>query len=82
MFGLLNGSSIAIRSLTCILTKFNFCVAALGLVDAAQVVDLIEYAPDELPYESLREPLTELQTLNPFQMYQAIMSLFSGSSWL
>ena len=54
-----NGSSVC-------LTKFYYCVAALGHTDAAQVVDLIEYPPDELPYESLREHLTELHTLNPF----------------
>ena len=51
------------------------CIIALGHADAAQVVDLIEYPPDELPYVSLRECLTELHTLNPFQRYQAFMSL-------
>ena len=40
------------------------------------MVDLIEYPPDELPYESLKECLTELQhTLNLFQRYQEFMSL-------
>ena len=77
-------AQFAFKGLSCSLTKFYFCVAALGHADAAQVVDLIEYPPDEdlienpyyeLPYESLRERLTELHTLNPFQRYQEFMSL-------
>ena len=51
-------AQFAVRSLTCSLIKFYYCIAALGRADAAQVVDLIEYPPDELPYESLRELLT------------------------
>ena len=38
-------------------------------------MDLIKCPPEELPYESLKERLTELHTLNPFQRYQAFMSL-------
>ena len=49
--------------------------AVLGHADAAQEGDLIEFPPDELPYESLKECLTELHILNPFQRYQAFMSL-------
>ena len=33
-----------------------------------------EFPPGKLPYESLKERLTELHTLNPFQRYQAFMS--------
>ena len=44
----------AVRNLNCSLTKFYYYVAALGHADAAQVVALIKYPPDELPYESLR----------------------------
>ena len=68
-------AQFAVKVLTCSLTKFYYCVAALGRADAAQVVDLIEYCPDELPYESLRELLTKLHSLNPFQRYQEFMSL-------
>ena len=50
--------------------KFYYCIRALGQSDEAQIVDLIE-----LPYESLKIHLTVLQTLNPFQRYQALMSL-------
>ena len=68
-------AKFAVRSLTCSLTKFHYCVVALSCADAAQVVDLIKYPLDELPYESLREHLTKLHTLNPFQRYQTLMSL-------
>ena len=68
-------AQFATKGITCSETKFYYCVAALGHADAAQVVDLIEYPPDELPYESLKERLTELYTLNPFQRYQEFMSL-------
>ena len=37
--------------------------------DTTWDVDLIEFPPDKNPYESLKEPLTELHTLNLFQMY-------------
>ena len=43
------------------LPKFYYCVGALGRSDAAQIVDLIKFCPDEQPNESL----TELHTLNP-----------------
>ena len=66
-------AQFAVRNLTCILTKFYYCVVALGGADTAQVIDLIEYFQYELPYESLRECLTKLHTLNPFQRYQAFM---------
>ena len=68
-------AQFAVRNLTCILTKFYYCVVALGGADTAQVIDLIEYFQYELPYESLRECLTKLHTLNPFQRYQSFMSL-------
>ena len=68
-------AQFAIKAITCSLTKFYYCIAALGKADAAQVVDLIKCPPEELPYESLKELLTELHTLNPFQRYQAFMSL-------
>ena len=68
-------AQFAVRSLTCSLTKFYYCDAALGHADTAQIVDLIEFPPDELPSESLRERLTALHALNPFQRYQAFMSL-------
>ena len=68
-------AQFATKGITCSETKFCYCVAALGRVDAAQVVDLIVYPPNELPYESLKERLTELYTLNPFQRYQEFMSL-------
>ena len=67
-------AQFATKYITCSKTKFYYCVAALGSADAAQVVDLIEYPQDELPYESLKEHLTELHTLNPFQRYQEFMS--------
>ena len=62
-------AQFAVRNLTCSLTKFYYCVAAQGRAYVAQVVDLIEYPPDELPYESLRERLNKLHILNPFQRY-------------
>ena len=68
-------AQFSVRNLTCSLTKFNYFVADLGRADTAQVVDLIEYSPDELLYESLREYLNKLHTLNPFQEYQTFMSL-------
>ena len=68
-------TQFAVRGLTCSLTKFYFCTAALGCADTAQVVDLIEFPSDELPYESLKERLTKLHALNPFQRYQAFMLL-------
>ena len=68
-------AQFATRGITCSLTKFYYCFAALGHADVAQVVDLIKYPPDELPYESLKERLTKLHTLNPFQRYQEFMSL-------
>ena len=58
----------AVRNLTCSLTKLYYCVAALGPADIAQLVDLLKFPPDNLPYESFRECLTKLHTLNPFQM--------------
>ena len=57
-------AQFAVRNITSSLTKIYYCVA-----DADLVVDLIEYPPDELPYESLRECLTKVHTLNPFQRY-------------
>ena len=66
---------VAVRGLTCSLTRFYFCVAALGHADASQVVNLIEFPLDKLPYESLKERLTQLHILNPFQRYQVFMSL-------
>ena len=38
------------------------------------MVDLIKFPPEEEPYESLKEHLTELHTLNSFQRYQALMA--------
>ena len=68
-------AQFATKDITCSKTKFYYCIAALGRADTAQVVDLIEYPPDQLPYESLKECLTNLYTLNPFQKYQEFMSL-------
>ena len=51
-------AQFATKYITCSLTKFYYCVAALGQADAAQVVVLIKYPPDDLPYESLMECLT------------------------
>ena len=65
----------AVRGVTSSLTKFFYCVEALNHADAAQVVGLIEFPPEENPYESLKECLTELYTLNPFQRHQALMAL-------
>ena len=48
------------------LTKYYYCVGALGGSDAAQIVDLIKFPQDKLPYESIKERLTKLYTLNPF----------------
>ena len=60
--------------MTTSLTKFYYFVGALYDADAAQVVDLIKFPPEEEPYESLKEHLTELHTLNSFQRYQALMA--------
>ena len=68
-------AQFGVRNLTCSLTEFYYCVTALGHADTAQIVDLIEYPPNELPYESLRDCLTTPHTLTPFQRYQAFMSL-------
>ena len=50
-------------------------MTALYRVEATKVDDLIEDPPEEGPYESLKQSLTELPTLNPFQRYQAMMAL-------
>ena len=50
-------------------------MTALNRVEATKVDDLIEDPPEEGPYESLKQSLTELPTLNPFQRYQALMAL-------
>ena len=63
-------AQFATNGITCSETKFYYCAAALGRTDTALVVYLIKYLPDQLPYESLEERLTELYTLNPFQRYQ------------
>ena len=42
-------AQFATKCITCSENKFYYCVAALGQADAAQVVDLIEYPPEELP---------------------------------
>ena len=49
-------------------------MVALNSTDSAQILDLIEFPPED-PYESFKEHLTELHTLNPFQRYKALMSL-------
>ena len=46
-------AQFATKGITCSETKFYYCVAALGRADTAQVVDLIEYPPNDLPNESL-----------------------------
>ena len=48
---------------------------ALNCSDTAQIVDLIEFPHKEHPYETLKECLTKLHMLNPFQQYQTLMSL-------
>ena len=60
-------AQFAVRGVTSSLTKIYYCVEALNHADAAQVVDLIEFPPEENPYESLKEQLRELHTLNPFK---------------
>ena len=50
-------------------------MGALSWSDAAQIVNLIKFLPDEVPYQSLKECLTKLHTLNLFQRYQALISL-------
>ena len=50
-------------------------VAPLNRADAAKVVYLIVETPEDEPYESLKQPLMELHTLNFFQRYQALMAL-------
>ena len=67
-------AQFAIRNVSSSLTKFYFSVAALNRTDAAQVVDLIKDPPEEELYESLKQRLTELHSLNPFQRYQALMA--------
>ena len=59
-------AQITIRNVSSTLTKFYYCVASLNHADAAQVFDLIEDPPKDEPYESLKQHLTELHTLNPF----------------
>ena len=68
-------AQFAIRGITSSLTKFHYCVGALGPSGAAQIVNLIEFTTEEQPYKSLKEHLTELHTLNPFQRHKAHMSL-------
>ena len=62
------------RNVSSSVTKFYYCVAALNHADAAQVVDLIEDPPKDQPYDSLKQCLTELHTVNTFQRYQALMA--------
>ena len=59
-------AQFASKGITCSQTKLYYCVAALGRADTV-MVDLIEYPPDELLYEDLKEPLTELHTLNLYK---------------
>ena len=68
-------AQFAVKGVTTSLTKFYYFLGALGCLDAAQIMNLIEFPPDLLHYESLKEHLTQLHTLNPFQRYQAFMSL-------
>ena len=58
--------SLPLKGVTSSLTKFYYCVGALGCADTAQIVDLIEFTLDLLPYQSLKERLTKLHTHNPF----------------
>ena len=67
-------AQFAVRGITSSLTTFYYCVGALNRADATQVVDFIEFPPDKNPYESVKECLMELHTLNPFQRCQALMS--------
>ena len=39
-------AQFAVRGLTCSLTKFYYYITVLGIADAAQVVDLIQFPPD------------------------------------
>ena len=41
-------AQFAVRGLTCSLTKFYYCVTALGRADAAQVLDFIKFPLDDL----------------------------------
>ena len=59
-------AQFAVKGVTSSLTKFYYCVGALGCADTAQIVDLIEFTLDLLPYQSLKERLTKLHTHNPF----------------
>ena len=42
-------AQFAVRNLTCSLTKFYYCIAALGRAGRAPIVDLIKFPSDELP---------------------------------
>ena len=55
-------AQFAFRGVTSSLTKFYYWVADLNKADAPQVVDLIEYPPEEEPHESLKARLTKLHT--------------------
>ena len=56
-------------------TKFYYCVAVLNRADAVQVVDLIEDPLEDKPYESLKQRLTKLHTMKPFQRYKTLLAL-------
>ena len=73
-------AQFAVRGVNSSLTKFYYCVGALNHANASQVVDLIEFSPEENPYKFLMEHLTELHTLNPFQRFQVLMALTWRSS--
>ena len=74
-FGAQAEAQFTIRNVSSSVTMLYYCVAALNHADAVQLVDLIEDPPKDKPYESLKQHLTELHTLNPFQRYQALMAL-------
>lgn len=62
------------KSITASKTKYQYCVAALSKDDAKQILDVLR-APGPNPYETLKRRLTQLHELNPFQRYEAFMSL-------
>ena len=48
------------------ITKFYHCVCALNHQDAAQIVDLIQFPPEDRPYKIRKDHLIKFHTLKPF----------------
>ena len=68
-------AQFAVRSVTQSLTKFYYCVSVLTEEVASQILDLIADPPSSDPYGALRKRLCDTYGLNPYQRFEAFLSL-------